>query len=200
MKLDNRQAEEHNAQISERYQRLLNAEAEQFAEIDNRTSGNVYAHRNFVLTPERPVSETPVHQQEAQVKEYSREIPNASVFTTEKYDINNQATIRPVSTVMPTQAPALQQASAVKQESYSLTNFAKLVLAAVAAVVVLMLTVIGINSSLIARNTMVFNALQERRAELVKENDELMRRIENATSEESIRAWASESGMISSQG
>ena len=201
MKLDNREAELHNAQINERYQRLLNAEAEQFAENTETRPQSTYQTRASVLTPEKPVGDTPVYEQTPQITEYTREVISSPVFTTEKYNATVQP-IReetPVMTAIPVQAPVMQTSVAVEPQ-YSLTSFAKLVMAAVAAVVVLMFTIIGINSGIIARNEAQFNALQARRAELVEENEELTRRIENATSEDTIRSWANEKGMISAQG
>ena len=199
MQLDTREAELHNAQINERYQRLLNAEAEQFAEITEKQAERTYQTRASVLAPEKPVAETPVYEQTPQVREYTREAVSTPVFTTEKYNITSQPQTSDVATVMPVQAPVMQASVAVEPQ-YSLTTFAKLVMVAVAMVVTLMFTIIGINSSIIARNHAQLNALQEQRAELVEENSEIMRRIEEATSEDAIRAWASEKGMISAQG
>lgn len=199
MQLDTREAELHNAQINERYQRLLNAEAEQFAEITERQTERTYQTRANVLAPEKPVSETPVYEQTPQVKEYTREAVSTPVFTTEKYNVTTQPQAIEATTVMPVQAPVMQASVAVEPQ-YSLTTFAKLVMVAVAMVVTLMFTIIGINSSIIARNYAQLNALQEQRAELVEENGEIMRRIEEATSEDAIRAWANEKGMISAQG
>lgn len=197
MKLDTREAELHNAQINERYQRLLNAEAEQFAEEPQAKAESTYQVRASVLAPEKPVGETPVYEQTPQITEYTREAVSAPVFTTEKF--NTVTPVAPVATVMPVQAPVMQTSVAVEAQ-YSFSTFAKLMMVAVAMVVALMFTIIGINSGIIARNNAQYNALQERRAELVEENGELTRRIEEATSEDAIRAWAGERGMISAQG
>jgi hypothetical protein len=191
MKLDNdnREAELHNAQISERYQRLLNAENEQFG--GHETAQRTYTTRASVLAPERPVQDTRPFEQQPVVTEFRREI-ESPVFTTDKYEAVQDSV---VEFAPPVEQMAVSEVVA-PVEKYSINGFAKLVMAGVATVATLMLTVIGINSGIIAKNKIQLNALQERKAELVEENGEIMRRIEEATSEDTIRGWANEKGMI----
>lgn len=199
MKLQEREAEIHNARIKERYQQLLNAEAEQFAEHTEVRNESAYEVRASILAPERPVEQTPVFEQVPQVTEYMSTRSDSPIFTTEKFnavsDMQTATPVAPVEIPAPMQAPVA--AVAVETEAqYSLSRVAKIAMAAFASVVVVMLSAIGINSNVIQKNTVRLNALEERRAELIEQNTEIQRRIEDARSEETIRQYALEQGMI----
>ena len=188
------QKQRHNALINERYRRLQDAEADQFA------SGTPTTVRASVLAPDAPVyTETPVFEQTPQVTEYVRERIESPVFTTEKFNgISEMAatvvapapvSAMPVEIVMPT-------ASVAVEEQYSLSRMAKMVMAACAAVVVLMLTLICVNThALNAQYTRIQN-LEERRSELVEQHEFVQRRLENAKSEQTVREYALSQGMI----
>ena len=66
----------------------------------------------------------------------------------------------------------------------------------VAALVVMMLTVIGINTRIIAAKGAELIALEKQKAELVEESRALAERIEAETSDETIERWAVENGWI----
>jgi cell division protein FtsL len=84
---------------------------------------------------------------------------------------------------------------AVAQETqYALSRMAKMVMAAFAAVVVLMFSLICVNTQLIQRKTAELNALETQRAELVNEYTELQNRIAEAKSETTIRAYVQSQG------
>ena len=202
MKLDNgnREAELHNAQISERYQRLLNAENEQFGgfETEQRTTT-----RASVLAPERPVfisptaENIPTVEQMPTVTEYVRTRVETPVFTTEKFSgITEEAPVAVQAPVeMPAQAAVVAVAT-VEEAQYSLTRMAKIVMAAFATLVAVMLAVICINTQIINQKTLQLQALEMQRAELLEENAEIQNRIAQARSEESIREYAKSQGMI----
>ena len=65
-----------------------------------------------------------------------------------------------------------------------------------ATVVVMMLTLICVNTQIIQRKSMQLRNLEQQREELVNRNEEIQRRIENAQSEETIREYALSQGMI----
>ena len=67
-------------------------------------------------------------------------------------------------------------------------------IAAFAALVVLMLTVIGINTRILNAKGAELAALELQRAELVEESRALAENIVNATSEETIANWAAQYG------
>ncbi len=194
------QKQRHNALINERYRRLQDAEADQFASGTPTTDYAPTTVRASVLAPEAPVyTETSVFEQTPQVTEYVRERIESPVFTTEKFNgISEMAatvvapapvSAMPVEIVMPT-------ASVAVEEQYSLSRMAKMVMAACAAVVVLMLTLICVNThALNAQYTRIQN-LEERRAELVEEHEFVQRRLENAKSEQTVREYALSQGMI----
>lgn len=197
-----REAELHNAGINERYRRLAEAEERQFGE-SNVTETTV---RASVLAPERPVFTSPVTEnvdtveQMPTVTEYVRTRVEAPVFTTEKFSgIVEEAPVAMQAPVeMPAQAPVA--VVAVSQEAqYSLSNMAKMVMAAFLAIVTVMLAVICINTHIINQKTLQLQALEAHRAELLEENAEIQNRIAQARSEEVIRAYANSQGMIERQ-
>ena len=197
-----REAQIHNAGIKERYRRLRDAEERQFNE-SNATENTI---RASVLAPESPVFISPVEENVAAVEqmptvtEYVRAYVESPVFTTEKFSgITAEAPVAAYSPVeIPAQAPvAAAAAVAVSQEAqYSLSRMAKIVMAAFAALVVVMLSVICINTQIINQKTLQLRALEEQRAELLEENEAIQSRIAQARSEETIREYAKSQGMI----
>lgn len=203
---------QHNAMIKERYRRLQNAEADQFGanteEVRNETN---YTVRASVFAPEKPVFsaptvDAPATKQTPQVTEFVHTRVDNPVFTTEKFntvsDITSETAIAatPVATQaaveMPVQIYAPTTSTAVSTETqYSLSRMAKMMMAAFAALVVVMLTIIGINSQIIQRKTVELNNLEMQRDELIMENQEIQRRIADAKSEETIRAFVESRGM-----
>lgn len=197
-----REAELHNAGINERYRRLAAAEERQFGE-SNATETTV---RASVLAPERPAftaptaENIPAIEQIPTVTEYVRTRAESPVFTTEKFGgITEEAPVAVQTPVeMPAQtAVAAVAAVAVSQEAqYSLSRMAKIVMAAFATLVAVMLAVICINTQIISQKTLQLKALEVQRAELLEENAEIQNRIAQARSEEAIREYAKSQGMI----
>ena len=192
-----KEAELHNAQINERYKRLQNAEADQFAEsTEEIRAESAYSVRASVLTPDAPVLEnTSVFEQTPQITEFVREEVQSPVFTTEKFEsvVENA----PVAVQTPVELPIQKVVTAVaKQAEYSLTAMAKVVMATFVAVVVLMLTLICVNTQTLERKSVQLKNLEKQREELVERNEELQLRIEKAQSEETIREYAISQGMI----
>lgn len=198
------EAKRHNEQISERYRQLLNAEATQFSStpVSQARTEEVRASVLERETPVAPVytapaTETPVLEQAPQVTEFIHERVTHPVFTAEKFERIENFTA-PTTTVnevvMPTYtAPVYEQVAsvAVEQEaSYSFTPFAKLAMAVAGVLAVGMMSLIGMNSQIIRQKTVRLNDLQQKKQELIAQNEELEQRIANATSEETIRAWA----------
>ena len=192
-----RVAEKHNAQIAERYRRLQNAEADQFASVNNAQE-NV---RASVLAPEKPVY-APATQQTPQVTEFVPARAETPVFTTDKFN-GVQASAAVIAPTAPVNVPEMpvavytpvQEATAV-QEQYTFSAMAKRALVAFAATVTVMLAVIGVNTHLINNKNIRIRNLEQKRQELMERNEELEARIETAKSEESIREYAESLGMI----
>ncbi|MBQ3505584.1 MAG: hypothetical protein IJA89_02300 [Clostridia bacterium] len=178
----------HNAQINERYRRLQNAEADQFATPTQQTYEPVLSVEPTVL----PV-ETPAVEQAPQVTEYVRSYAQSPLFTTEKFDRVEEL----IQEETPITAVKVVENTAVAQETqYSLTHMAKVVMAAFAALVMIMLTLICVNSHVISRNEVEIQALELQREQLIEENAEIRALIENAQSDEVIREFAVQNGMI----
>jgi hypothetical protein len=189
-----REAQEHNAQISERYQRLKNAEEQQFAEFSNQ---GVYA---TTYAPERSA---PVQQptQQPQVPQYGHTRVESPLFTVETLERTWQ---RNETAYMPAQPEVIPQpqtiveqtAKAEVQPTYSLTSAAKKMIAAVSVAVTVMMTMIGINSHVLRTQELQIAAQEASnaaaRAELVRiQND-----ISVNSSEEAIGTWAQANGMV----
>ncbi len=191
------EAQQHNAQISERYRRLQDALADQFAP-------ETYASTSTMeRTTSAPVQETPVVEQ-APVVDNAR--PTASVFTADKFNSIEMGNATPTFTtaITPTYvAPVVEQAPATAievgvQAQYSLSPLAKVVMAAFGVVVIGMMSLIGVNTNLINQKKIKIKNLEKMRNQLVEQHDEIQRRIEAAQSEETIMQWAQEEGLLPS--
>lgn len=199
------EAQRHNAQIAERFKRLQNlknAENEQFSSGVSASANTAVAESTrTVYTYETPVTETPVMQQIPQVAEYTRENVSNSVFTGERFDKFQQNVAELAATVVqPTFiAPTVEKKTETAQQTgvaeYSLSTFAKIVMAVFAAVVIAMITLICANSALINQKSIELRALEVQKAQLVQEYEALCQEIEAEISEESIRQYALENGM-----
>ena len=201
-----REAQEHNAQIAERYRKLQNAEAGQFAEntyAENRSAESV---RASVLTPEAPIyapvtNNTSVVEQAPQVTEYVRAQVTAPIFTADKFETLDKAVAQEVAPtfVAPTMSVEITPVATIsiaKQEQYALNTFAKLVMAVFAMVVVAMLTLICVNTHTINQKRIRLQNLEEKRQELVEQNEEIQRRIAESKSEATIYEYAQSQGMV----
>lgn len=218
--LDDLQAEEarkHNAMIRERYRLLQNAEEAQlektFAEAEQQKRAEQFTAPAAPVAPIVPAA--PEAPAAPVVKTQERAVP----LTAQQKDLFTADTFRRVvsgaaeaqaAVQTPVQAPAFrpvyvpgeakEQVKAVEKsaekalESYSLTNAAKAVIAAVAAFVVLLIALIGVNTRILNAKGAELTMLEEKKAELVEQSRELANRIEKATSEETIAAWAQANG------
>lgn len=218
--LDDLQAEEarkHNAMIRERYRLLQNAEEAQlektFAEAEQQKRAEQFTAPAAPVAPVVPAM--PEAPAAPVVKTQERAVP----LTAQQKDLFTADTFRRVvsgaaeaqaAVQTPVQAPAFrpeyvpgeakEQVKAVEKsaekalESYSLTNAAKAVIAAVAAFVVLLIALIGVNTRILNAKGAELTMLEEKKAELVEQSRELANRIEKATSEETIAAWAQANG------
>ncbi len=218
--LDDLQAEEarrHNAMIRERYRLLQNAEEAQlektFAEAEQQKRAEQFTAPAAPVAPVAPatpeVPAAPVAK--AQEKTVPLTAQQKDLFTADTFRrVVSGAAEAQAPVQAPVQAPAFrpvyvpgeakEQVKAVEKsaekalESYSLTNAAKAVIAAVAAFVVLLITLIGVNTRILNAKGAELTMLEEKKAELVEQSRELANRIENATSEETIAAWAQANG------
>lgn len=184
---ESEEAQQHNAMIRERYRKLQNAEADQFAE-ETHAEEKAYAN---VLAPETPslyISpsnvDTPTLEQTPRVTEYS------PLFTTEKFERMQETEVQaPTAVVAPTQSVSL-----VSEAQYALSTFAKVVMAVFTFVVVAMLTLICVNTQLINQKRISIQNLEEKQEQLMEQYEELQARIEAATSEEAILSYAQSQG------
>ena len=201
--LTNVEAQRHNAQIRERYRLLQSAEADQFAQ--EQYSAPVQEQVVIDSTPSFTpsiIGETPVMEQVPFVKDFVRERLVTDVFTSEKFE---QTTIDPgvVTVVEPVVVPVMEQTPvATTSEStevaahYSLSTFAKVIMAIFAAVVIALLSLIAYNSQVLNQKRIHIKNLEQKREQLLEQQEELQARIALAESEESILQWAQSQGMV----
>ena len=96
--------------------------------------------------------------------------------------------------VRPMPVAAVNAEAAV--DSYGLRAFAMKMIAAFAAAVIMLLTIIGINSYVISQKAKQLKNLEQKRQQLEEKNAELEARIEEATSYEKVLEFVKENGMI----
>ena len=189
---DEIEAREHNAQIKERYRRLQQAEANQF--LQETATATTSVNDSIVDYYAPTIDPTAIIEQMPQITEFVREVPTASVFTTEKLKAVEEE--KEVEEVTPTYVAPATVTSVSTLSQYSLTAFAKATMAVFVLVVIAMLTLIAVNSQAIRVKSIRIKNLEEQREELVEKTEELQRRIDAARSEETIRAYAEEQGWI----
>lgn len=182
------EAQKHNAMINERYRRLQNALADQFAE----TSESAQETENTEISVYTSVEDSAALEQAPQVTEYVQTRSSAAVFTAEKFDRMQgmeQAYAAPVAISAPVMA------TRVKAEAqYSLTPFAKIAMAIFTFVIVAMITLICVNTHIINQKSIKLQNLEKKKEQLMEKSEELQSRIDEARSEETIRAYAEAQG------
>lgn len=185
--VNEQEAQQHNAQINERYRKLLSAENDQFSE-------QTYAMpvASTVIAP--TVDETPVMEQAPQVTEFVRERVVAPIFTTEKFEMLQGEAVCPAPVFAPVFEQKAKSVAAVEAQ-YSLTPLAKVVMAVFTMIVIAMLTMICINTRLIENKSVRIKNLEKQREELMERNEEIQQRIAAARDPETIREYAESHGM-----
>lgn len=186
-----REEQEHNALINERYNQLKNAVAGQFAQEKAEQQSNAQAAVMASLTSVyRPSFDyASAYAQQPTVTEYVTAAPTQTFASTQASSVYANPTF--VADVTP-----MKQMSARAEESIVLTSFAKVVMAVFTVLVVAMLTMISVNTQTITQKEMRLQQLQQERAELLEQGQDIQRRIEEAKSEETIRAYAESQGMV----
>ena len=193
--LQQNEAQKHNDAINENFLKIKNFEQTQFEEDEVQDVATE-------AVAEPVVEETPLYispanvgrvEQAPHITEYASPMA-AALFTSQKYELvqeNMQTTVAPVEVAAPVQASQVSVS-----ESYALTPLAKVVMAAFTFVVVAMLALIGMNTQIIRQKRLRIQNLEEKKQQLVEESQEIQRRIEAAQSEEAIRQYAMENGII----
>ena len=197
------EAQKHNAMISERYKRLQNAVANQLAEdVHTEERGfetvneGVRETSNLYISP-NTTANTTTYAQNPTVTEYISRASTA-LFGTEKFDRMQPAQAEQ-AIATPVEIAAPVKVEAVKMEAqYSLTPMAKIAMAVFTFVIVAMLTLICVNTYNINQKRIRIQNLEEKKEQLIEQSEEIQRRIENATSEETIREYAESQGMVQS--
>ena len=193
--------ERHNAMINEHYQKLLNAVNGQLAEDTNvsfqkeeKTYNTNVENENVYISPNVNTVNSVNYEQAPRVTEYLSRASSA-LFTADKFEQMKAMQMNERTMMTPTYAPAKVEA-VQKEVQYSLSNAAKTVIVTFAVAIVGMLTLIGVNTNAINQKRMNIEALETRKAELVEMSESVQERIQQATSEETIREYAESQGMV----
>ncbi len=177
--IEKTEQEQHNAQISERYRMLLSAVEGQFAAQTETPSVETLAQTRY--------EETPVATQTPEVTAYS------PVFTAEKTERAEEKATRRFEAIVPQRNTAVAKRAAT---DYSLSPLAKAALIAVAVLVTVMLIMIGVNSAVIRQRRVKLRNLETEKQEVVEENNEIARYINDLKSVENILKTAEELGLL----
>ena len=174
----------HNSQISENYRLLRDLESRQFETIE-RERASLQSNAN-VLTVERPA-------------ELPRERVTSDLFTVETLDraIRNNAVAEQVESIVePVQPQAVAVENVMQEDVAMLSSFAKTVAAVFAAVIVMMLTIISINTQIINQKASYLSTLEQKQHELVAKELDLQEKIIRQTSKKAIEEFAEKYGMV----
>lgn len=197
------EAQKHNALIKERYKRLQESIATQFAEDKTEErNDNTYANANVPTQSSLYISPNTVNTASyttAPAATGYTSLLGSTLFTPARFEHMQPMQEQPVTQPVVTEPVMITTPvePAMKMETqYSLSKAAKIAMAAFAVTVVGMLSLIGVNTHAINQKQLNIQNLEERRAELVEQNAQVQRRIEEATSEETIREYAESQGMV----
>ncbi len=173
--IEKTEQQQHNAQISERYRMLLNAVEGQFAAPTKTPSMENPAHIQYEETPE--ATQTP------EVIAYSPVFVTAGAKQAE-----------PVRRVEGSIAQKNVVAAHTSME-YSFSPLAKAMLVAVAVIVSVMLILVGVNSAIIRQRKVRLRNLETEKQEVLDENNEIAKYIQDLKSVENILKNAEELGI-----
>ena len=181
-----REAEAHNAKINDMYALLQNAESEQleqlWAEAKQTPKGSVVA-------PEKPAEKTTYEHTPVQSDLFT---PAALDKTLEKrmpVYVPHQNVYTPVQPV-----PTQQESAA--EATFSLTSAAKKAIAIFASAATVMMTMICVNTHLINAREAEIARLEASNASARARLTQIREDIEYYSSEEVIRQWAEENGLV----
>ena len=180
-------AQKHNESINENFLKIKNLVHAQFDEDEAQDVAKETAVEP--VQEEAPLYISPSNvgklEHPTVVTEYASPVEPVS-FTTQ-----NTQVAKPVEAVAPVHTMEREM-----DVSYALTPLAKVVMAAFTFVVVAMLALISMNTQIIRQKTLRVKNLEEKKQQLVEQSQELQRRIEAAQSEETIRQYALENGIV----
>ena len=188
-------AQKHNEKINENFLKL---KLEKFYEGQFEEETQETPVATEAVVEETPLYISPTNTARLEQLPTVTEYPSptaAAVFTAQKFETVNANLETPVAPVeMATPVRAMESVTAV---SYALTPLAKVIMAAFTLVVVAMLAIICMNTQIIRQKSIRIQNLEEKKQQLLEQSQEIQRRIEAAQSEETIRQYAIENGMIS---
>ena len=208
--LQTEEARQHNRQIRERYLRLQNAEETQLSETFEgaeaaeaaksvKSAREEYAPAFVSPEANAQVKSVPLTDQQKELfsaETFRRVVSGGAAQQSAAAYVDEAAPVRDFSAQTEERSVEKAAAAVAQEETYSLTSAAKAVIAAFAALVVLMLTVIGINTRIMGAKGAELIALETQRAELLEESRALAERIEAETGDEAIERWAAQNGWV----
>ena len=188
LKSEAEKAQKHNDSINENFEKIKNLVHAQF---DEEEIEDVATEEVVDVVEEAPLYISPANvtklEQAPLVTEYAAPTMETTVAT-QTYEMS-QSNVEMVT-------PPVQEMERATQTVYSLTPLAKVVMAAFTCVAIAMLSLIAMNTQIIRQKKMRIQNLEEKKQQLVEKSQEIQRRIEAAQSEEAIRQYALENGIV----
>ena len=188
LKSEAEKAQKHNDSINENFLKIKNLVHAQF---DEEEIEDVATEEVVDVVEEAPLYISPANvtklEQAPLVTEYAAPTMETTVAA-QTYEM-------PQKSVEMVTAPVQASERAV-EAVYALTPLAKVIMAAFTFVVIAMLSLIAMNTQIIRQKKMRIQNLEERKQQLVEESQEIERRIAAAQSEETIRQYALENGIV----
>ena len=188
LKSEAEKAQKHNDSINENFEKIKNLVHAQF---DEEEIEDVATEEVVDVVEEAPLYISPANvtklEQAPLVTEYAAPTMETTVAT-QTYEMP-QSNVEMVT-------PPVQEMERATQTVYSLTPLAKVVMAAFTCVAIAMLSLIAMNTQIIRQKKMRIQNLEEKKQQLVEKSQEVQRRIEAAQSEEAIRQYALENGIV----
>ncbi len=177
-----KEAELHNSRINNMYTILQNAESEQLERLWEEAK---HAPQASVLAPEKP----------AEVPTYEHTPVESDLFTPATLDRTIERSVPLYPAYQP--APTEVAVEAEKEEfTYSLTSMAKKAIAIFASAAAVMMTLICVNTHIINLRRAEIRELEQSNANARIAIARLEEEIAEARSEETIREWALQEGLI----
>ena len=183
-----REAEAHNAKINDMYALLQNAESEQLEQLWAEAK---QSPRGSVVAPERPAEKTayehtPVRSDLFTPAALDKTLERNAPVYTPNYNVYTPVQV----------APTVPQTAVEAETTFSLTAAAKKAIAIFASAATVMMTMICVNTHMINAREAEIARLEANNASARVRLAQIQEDIEYYSSEEVIRQWAEENGLV----
>ena len=207
--VQDRNAEIHNSGISDAYRFLAETVDRQLSEIKNAREAT--RSHSATIEIERPAptekiapKTVPAVEPKREETPYVRERVDSDLFRAETLDRAIYNHVYREESYVPAEMPMAEvKEVAIPSPSVEgnahLSTFAKTVMAVFAASVVMMFSLICINTQVLNQKAVRISQLEQTHNELVTKNIQLRKQIEEVTSEDAIEEFALSNGMVKAE-